>query len=52
MIVTYTEFDGPPSVLASGYYEDRIRITDDGPRFVEKTVYLDGIPARYLVYPL
>jgi len=52
LLVSYTETDGPPAVLASGYYEDVIRLTDEGPRFVDKTVYLDGIPARYLVYPL
>jgi 3-phenylpropionate/cinnamic acid dioxygenase small subunit len=52
LIVTYTELDGIPGVLASGYYTDRIRLTDDGARFVEKNVYLDGMPARYLVYPL
>lgn len=52
MVVTYTEFDGVPGVLASGYYEDRIRLTDDGALFVEKNVYLDGMPARYFIYPL
>lgn len=52
LLVSYTETDAPPAMLASGYYEDVIRLTEDGPRFVEKTVYLDGTPARYLVYPL
>lgn len=52
MIVAYTEIDGVPGILASGYYEDLVRMTDEGPRFVQKNVYLDGTPARYLVYPL
>lgn len=52
LIVTYTELDGIPAVLASGVYEDRIRLTDGGSLFVEKNVYLDGMPARYLIYPL
>lgn len=52
MIVSYTESDGPAGILVSGYYDDVIRMTDDGPRFVAKTVFLDGTPARYLAYPL
>jgi 3-phenylpropionate/cinnamic acid dioxygenase small subunit len=52
VVVSYTELDGPPGMLASGYYEDRVRIADGVARFVERTVYLDGMPARYLVYPL
>lgn len=52
IVVSYSEIDGAPELLATGYYEDRVRLTDDGPRFVEKSVYLDGMPARYLVYPL
>jgi salicylate 5-hydroxylase small subunit len=52
MIVSYTESDGPAGILVSGYYEDVIRMTEDGPRFVAKTVYLDGTPTRYLAYPL
>lgn len=52
MIVSYTEGNGTPGVLVSGFYEDVIRLTDNGPRFVEKRVLLDGTPARYLAYPL
>jgi anthranilate 1,2-dioxygenase small subunit len=52
MIVSYTEANGTPNILVSGYYQDVIRLTDDGPLFESKTVYLDGTPSRYLVYPL
>jgi len=52
LIVTYTEADGVPGILASGYYEDLVRTTDQGLLFVEKNVFLDGTPSRYLVYPL
>lgn len=52
MIVSYTEANGTPGVLVSGYYEDLIRMAPYRPHFVSKTVYLDGTPARYLVYPL
>lgn len=52
MLVTYTESDGTPAILAGGYYEDRVKVTEAGPLFAEKKVYLDGTPSRYLVYPL
>ena len=52
MVVSYTEANGTPDILASGYYQDVIRLTGDGPLFKSKTVYLDGTPSRYLVYPL
>ncbi|QXJ26593.1 nuclear transport factor 2 family protein [Actinomadura graeca] len=52
VVVTYTEADGPPEILTSGYYDDHVRLTDAGPLFAGKRVYLDGTPTRYLVYPL
>lgn len=52
MIVSYAERDQVRGILVSGYYEDVVQITASGPRFVKKTVYLDGTPARYLAYPL
>jgi hypothetical protein len=32
--------------------QDVIRVTEAGPRFVAEAIYLDGMPARYLAYPL
>lgn len=52
VLVAYTQTDGVSGLLMSGRYEDRIRTGDSGATFVEKRVYLDGIPPRYLVYPL
>ncbi|TYB41255.1 hypothetical protein FXF69_36700 [Actinomadura chibensis] len=52
VLVTYTEADGPPAILTSGHYDDVVRLTDAGPLFAEKRVYLDGTPTRYLIYPL
>jgi 3-phenylpropionate/cinnamic acid dioxygenase small subunit len=52
VLVTYTDMDGVPGILASGYYEDRIRMAGDRAFFADKKVYLDGMPGRYLIYPL
>jgi 3-phenylpropionate/cinnamic acid dioxygenase small subunit len=52
VLVGYTESNGTPGMLVCGYYDDVVRMTADGPRFVRRTVYLDGTPARYLAYPL
>lgn len=52
LFVGYTEVDGLPGILATGHYDDLVRMTEAGPLFVEKNVYLDGTPSRYLVYPL
>ncbi|WP_218004844.1 aromatic-ring-hydroxylating dioxygenase subunit beta [Actinomadura macra] len=52
VVVTYTEADGPPAILTSGHYDDHVRLTETGPLFADKRVYLDGTPTRYLVYPL
>jgi 3-phenylpropionate/cinnamic acid dioxygenase small subunit len=52
VMVGYTESNGTPGILVCGYYDDVVRMTAEGPRFVKKTVYLDGTPARYLAYPL
>lgn len=51
-LVAYTQADGVAGLLASGRYEDRIGLDDSAMLFVERRVYLDGIPPRYLVYPL
>lgn len=51
-VVTYIQPDGVVGLLASGRYEDRIRVVEDGAHIVEKRAYLDGMPPRYLIYPL
>jgi 3-phenylpropionate/cinnamic acid dioxygenase small subunit len=50
--VSYSEADGPPAILASGYYDDLIQLAENSALFRARRVYLDGMPARYLVYPL
>lgn len=52
LLVSYTEAEGIAAILASGYYDDLVQITESGALFAERNVYLDGIPSRYLVYPL
>src|SRR5690606_10041432 len=52
MVVTYSELDAAAEVLVTGDYDDKIEMTGDGARLVARSVYLDGMPARYLVYPL
>ncbi len=50
--VSYSEVDGPPAILASGYYDDVIELVGGEALFRVRRAYLDGMPARYLVYPL
>lgn len=52
--VMYTPEDtGQSEVLATGAYEDRIRIADGQAAFLAKTAILDTrVLPRYLVYPL
>lgn len=50
--VSYSENDVLSGMLATGYYEDVVEISDDRARFVSRAVRLDSMPARYLVYPL
>lgn len=50
--VSYSEADQPPAILATGYYDDVIVLVDGQGRFRDRRVYLDGMPSRYLVYPL
>lgn len=51
-VVAFTEVDRAPGVLTSGYYDDRITVASGEPLIADRRVYLDGTPARYLVYPL
>jgi len=51
-MVSYTQPDSTCGMLAAGRAEDLIQINQGEARFVERKLYLDGTPARYLVYPL
>lgn len=51
-MVSYTQPDGTCGLLVAGRTQDLIQINGDEARFVERKLYLDGMPARYLVYPL
>lgn len=50
--VMFTQNNEPSDVLATGYYEDIVKIVDGNAVFERKTAYIDGTPARYLAYPL
>ncbi|MEV0029593.1 aromatic-ring-hydroxylating dioxygenase subunit beta [Nocardia sp. NPDC050793] len=50
--VSYTENDTLSGLLAAGYYEDVIDLSAGEAHFVDRSVRLDSMPARYLVYPL
>lgn len=50
--VSYTENDVLSGLLAAGYYDDLIDLSAGDPRFAQRRVCLDSMPARYLVYPL
>ena len=52
VLVGYTEVEGRPAILTSGRYDDVIVVEGGVAKFASRTVYLDGTPARYLVYPL
>lgn len=51
-LVAYAEPESTSALLASGSYQDRIVFDGASARFADHQVLLDGIPARYLVYPL
>lgn len=51
-MVMFTQNNEASSALATGYYEDIVKIIDGHAVFKRKTAYIDGTPARYLAYPL
>jgi salicylate 5-hydroxylase small subunit len=51
-LVGYTQADGTAGLLASGHYEDRIRVAGAQALFERRCAFLDNIPPRYLIYPL
>lgn len=51
-LVGYTQVDGTAGLLASGHYEDRVRVLGAAALFERRCVFLDNTPPRYLIYPL
>lgn len=51
-MVSYTQPDGTCGLLVAGRAQDVIQVSVGRAQFVERKLYLDGTPARYLVYPL
>jgi len=51
--VFFTGDEGDTKILASGVYEDLIRIEGEKAAFVQKRVIIDTfVPPRYIVYPI
>jgi len=52
ILVTYCQVEGTSNILCSGRTEDVVQLGSQGALFLSRRVILDGVPARYLVYPV